>query len=222
MTVNHLDTIEIETGTPVKGSVIWLHGLGADGHDFEPLVPEFKRNGTPLRFIFPHAPVRPITINAGMPMRGWYDILDLNKDAPQDEVGIRDSERLIRALIDREIERGVPSERIVLAGFSQGCAITLQTALRYDKKLAGILALSGYLPLEAQFDNERHQANQETPIFMSHGSFDPVLPVDFGRSSKDKLKDLGYQIKWAEYPMPHSVCPQQVQEVRTWLEERLP
>ena len=209
------DTVELETGesTP-QGSVIWLHGLGADGHDFEPIVAELRLPATAnLRFIFPHAPVRPVTINGGMSMRAWYDILTLDRDGRSDEAGIRASAAILDGLIARELERGIAANMIVVAGFSQGGAIALYAGLRSNYKLAGIMALSTYLPLVDASDN----AHTDVPIFMAHGSLDPVLPMALGRDSAELLIGNGCQVEWHEYPMAHSVCMQEISDIRRWL-----
>ena len=211
-----LPAIEIETGANPRHAVIWLHGLGADGHDFEPIVPELEV-ARPLRYVFPHAPVRPITINGGMAMRAWYDISGMEIAQRQDEAGIRASQGLLEGLIAREIERGIPAERIVLAGFSQGGAIALQTALRYPERLAGILALSTYLPLASTVEAERAGANQALPIFMAHGRFDDIIPLDRAQASRKHLEALGYAVEWHEYPMPHSVCPPEIAHIAAFL-----
>ena len=215
------ETVEIEPGGDADGAVIWLHGLGADGHDFEPIVPELRLDGLlKLRFVFPHAPVRPVTINGGMAMRAWYDIMTLDRDGPQDEDGIRSSADLLTALIERERERGIPAERIVLAGFSQGGAIALHAALRYREPLAGLMALSTYLPLSATLESEVI-ANPDAqpvslPVFMAHGSFDPVVPYALGAGSFDTLKAAGYTATWHEYPMAHGVCAEEIADIRQW------
>lgn len=212
-----LDAIELETGPAPRAAVIWLHGLGADGHDFEPIVPELGLPGSmPVRFVFPNAPLRPVTINMGMRMRAWYDILQLGGGA-EDEAGIRESQALLEELIARETERGIPHGRIVLAGFSQGGAIALQTALRHPGRLAGILALSTYLPLEKKFEKERQAANQDLPIFMAHGEYDDMIPMDRAVRSRDALQSLGYAVEWREYPMPHSVCPGEIADIAAFL-----
>ena len=198
--------IEIETGKNPVASVIWLHGLGADGHDFEPVVPELRLTA-PVRFVFPHAPVRPVTINGGVSMRAWYDILQLGP-GPEDEAGIRASEKLVVEMIARE-----KAEKIFLAGFSQGGAVVLQTALRYPKKLAGVLALSTYLPLSTSLPKERSAENQNLPIFMAHGTFDPVIPLPRAVMSREVLGQLGYKVEWRQYPMPHSVCPEEIGDI---------
>jgi phospholipase/carboxylesterase len=216
------ETVEVASGASPEGSVIWLHGLGADGHDFEPIVPQLGLAGQlGLRFVFPHAPMRPVTINGGMTMRAWYDILTLDRGGPQDETGIRESGEQLRMLAEREHERGIPYEKIVLAGFSQGGAIALHTALRFPQRLAGLMALSTYLPLTGRFDEEvagngEAQSN-ELPIFMAHGSFDPMLPMALGQHSHEVLEKAGYTVEWHEYPMAHAVCPEEIADIRNWL-----
>lgn len=213
-----LPSIEIETGPNPRHSVIWLHGLGADGHDFAPIVPELRLpEALPVRFIFPHAPVQPVTINGGMAMRAWYDILVPNLVRIEDEKGIRISEQGVRALIDREISRGIPSEKIVLAGFSQGCAMTLHTGLRAPYKLAGLMALSGYLPLLDMAERELHPINVDTPVYMAHGSYDPVVTIDRAEASLKKMTELGFKVQWHTYPMPHSVCPEEINDIAVFL-----
>jgi phospholipase/carboxylesterase len=202
--------------------VIWLHGLGADGHDFAPIVPELQLPARlAIRFIFPHATIQPVTINGGMAMRSWYDILTPNLVKREDETGIRISERAIQALITRENARGVPSSRIVLAGFSQGCAMTLHTGIRFKEKLAGLMGLSGYLPLIDMAAHERNQANAATPIFLAHGTHDPVVTLERAEASRTKLLDLGYQVQWHTYPMPHSVCAQELDDISSFLQSVL-
>jgi phospholipase/carboxylesterase len=213
-----LETVEVETGRNPTASVIWLHGLGADGHDFEPVVPELVRSGEPaLRFVFPHAPVRPVTLNNGYPMRAWYDILGIDRQSKQDEVGIRSSAAAVQALIARENERGISSNRIVLAGFSQGGAMALFVGLRYPERLAGIMGLSCYPVLAATLDAERQAANQETPIFLAHGTFDPMVDISLGREGHKLLEARGYPVEWHSYPMPHSVSPEEIQAIAAWL-----
>jgi phospholipase/carboxylesterase len=211
-----LESIEITTGDGPQLSVLWLHGLGADGHDFEPIVPELGLR-FPVRFVFPHAPVRPVTINGGMAMRAWYDILGFDAKAKEDAAGIRASAAAVTGLIDREIERGMASERIVLAGFSQGGAVALHTALREPRALAGVLALSTYLPLASTFASERSAANAGVPIFMAHGTADSVLPLALAEFSRRTLEALGYAVEWHAYSMAHSVCLEEVSAVGAWL-----
>lgn len=212
-----LDAVEIETGAPPDAAVIWLHGLGADAHDFEPIVPELRLPPRlSVRFVFPNAPVRPVTINGGMPMRAWYDIVELG-GARQDEAGIRASQRLVEAMIEREKARGIASARIVLAGFSQGGAIALQTGLRHGDALAGILALSAWLPLHTTLEAERSAQNARVPIFQAHGTHDEMVGVERARTSRDILVRLGYPVQWREYPMGHAVCAQEIADVGAWL-----
>lgn len=208
-----MDAVEIETGPDPQATVLWLHGLGADGHDFEPIVPELELP-RPVRFVFPHAPVRPVTINQGMRMRAWYDILQFGSGA-EDEAGIRDSQRLLELLIAEEKKRGL--SKIVLAGFSQGGAVALQTALRHPGRLAGVLALSTYLPLAAALEAERSAANRELPIFMAHGQYDDIIPLPRAEQSRQLLHKLGYPVEWHAYPMPHSVCPQEIEDISAFL-----
>lgn len=213
-----LETIEIETAPNPTASVIWLHGLGADGNDFVPIVHELDLTGCPaIRFVFPHATVMPVTINGGYVMRAWYDILSADVVKREDEAGLRKSQGSIEKLIANEIARGTPANRIVLAGFSQGCAMTLQTGLRHPEQLAGLLCLSGYLPLSEVIAAERHPANQRTPIFMAHGRADPVIPVQRAEQSRDFLTSLGYGIEWHEYTMQHSVCTEEIDDIGAWL-----
>ena len=203
-------------------SVIWLHGLGADGHDFEPIVPELDfKNKAQTRFVFPHAPERPVTLNQGHVMRAWYDIIELNSSAKQDEEGIRTSEQQLIALIENEIAMGVTSENIVVAGFSQGGVIALQTALRYPKRLAGIMALSTYLALTDKLKSEQSDANKNIDLFMAHGEFDQVIPLLMAESSRQFLVDVGYSVSWHPYPMEHSVIPQEIDDISRWLNNAL-
>jgi phospholipase/carboxylesterase len=213
-----LETVEVQTGRNPKGTVIWLHGLGADARDFEPIVPQLVGpDERPLRFIFPNAPVRPITINGGMSMRAWYDITAFDRRAPQDEVGIRASDAAVGALIRRENERGIPSDRIVLGGFSQGGAISLFSGPRYPEKLAGIMGLSSYMLLEDSLPAERTAANYKTPVFLAHGSQDPMVDIRRGQEARQLLEAGGYPVEWHAYAMPHSVCPQEVVDIAGWL-----
>jgi phospholipase/carboxylesterase len=212
-----LETIQIETGPRPGAAVIWLHGLGADGHDFEPIVPELRLPASkPVRFVFPNAPQRPVTINMGMRMPAWYDILQMGGGA-EDEAGIRGSQLAIENLISQEVKRGIPRNKIVLAGFSQGGAIALQTALRHPERLAGVMALSTYLPLGEKLGKERAAANSDLPIFMAHGSDDPMIPMARALHSRDALLELGYPVEWREYPMPHSVCPGEIADIAAFL-----
>jgi phospholipase/carboxylesterase len=212
-----LDAIQLETGRDPERSVIWLHGLGADGRDFVPIVGELSLPDAPIRFVFPHAPVQPVTINNGMSMRAWYDIVADNIARREDERGVRASQRLVEALIARERERGVPAARIVLAGFSQGGAIALQTSLRHAERLAGIMALSTYVPIASALEAERNAANSDVPIFMAHGTQDPIIPLAHARRSRELLERLGYPVEWHEYAMPHSVSPQELDDIGAWL-----
>lgn len=213
-----LETLEVGPQTQARAAVIWLHGLGADGSDFRPIVPELSLpEEARIRFVFPHAPYRPVTINGGMSMRAWYDLLGLEAGSPQDAAGIQDSERRLRELIERERGRGVPSERIVLAGFSQGGAIALYTALRYPQRLAGIMALSAYLPLQQDLEESRHEGNAATAVFMAHGSEDPVLPLELGRFARRWLEARSYPLEWHEYAMAHQVCLEEIQAIADWL-----
>ncbi len=211
-----LPTVEVETGPSPERAVIWLHGLGADGHDFEPIVPELGLQ-LAVRFVFPHAPERPVSLNQGYRMRAWYDITGLDRRALQDEVGIRQSADQVEALIAREIARGIAAERIVLAGFSQGGAIALYAGLRRREPLAGVMALSTYLPLEQAFQHERASGSTAVPVFMAHGSADPVLHVSLGEHSRDLLQQLGYAVEWRAYPMGHQVCLEEVRAIANWL-----
>lgn len=210
--------IEIETAPQPTASVIWLHGLGADGHDFVPIVPELRLpSDLAVRFVFPHAPHRPVTINRGSVMRAWYDIAETEFGRREDEAGIRESEQTMRALIQRETERGIASERIVLAGFSQGGAVVLHTGLRLPQRLAGILALSTYLPLADTLKAEAHPANADVPIFMAHGTDDPIIPLALGESSAGLLTRRGANLEWRTYEMEHSVCLDEIQDIAGWL-----
>ena len=217
MTIQLPETIEVEPGTRPESAILWLHGLGADGHDFEAVVPELRLpERLAVRFVFPHAPVRPVTINAGMRMRAWYDILQLG-GGPEDEAGIRASQKLLEGLLEREVARGIAPQRIVVAGFSQGGAIALQTGLRYPERLAGVLALSTYLPLAGALPAERSDANRKVPIFQAHGRFDDLIPIERAARSRDALQALDYPMEWHEYPMPHSVCAEEIADIAGWL-----
>ncbi|NML61621.1 alpha/beta hydrolase [Massilia sp. RP-1-19] len=217
-----LENIEIETAPNPPVAVIWMHGLGADGNDFVPLVDELDLAGLPgIRFIFPHAKTMPVTINNGYVMRAWYDIVGTDIARREDEAGLRASQVDVEALIAREKSRGIPAERIILAGFSQGCAMTLQTGLRHDEKLAGLLCLSGYVPLADKISNERSEASLKMPIFLVHGTHDGVIPVARAHQSRDLLKALGYQVEWHEYPMQHSLCLEEINDIGAWLKKVL-
>jgi len=217
-----LECVQTETGTDPRFAVIWLHGLGADGNDFGPIVPELVGSDwPPIRFVFPHAPRRAITINGGMPMRAWYDITGMEIAQRQDETGIRASIVELEALIAREVERGIPESRIFLIGFSQGAAMVLSGGLRHARRLAGIAALSGYLPLDKQLVAERSPANADVPVFIGHGSVDPVVPQMLGMLARDFLRGLGYVIDWHGYPMAHQVCVEEITDLRNWIGERL-
>jgi phospholipase/carboxylesterase len=210
--------IEIETAPQPTASVIWLHGLGADGHDFVPIVPELRLpSDLAIRFVFPHAPHRPVTINRGSVMRAWYDIAETEFGRQEDAAGIRESEQTVRGLVQRETERGISSERIVLAGFSQGGAVVLHTGLRLPQRLAGILALSTYLPLADALKAEAHPANADVAIFMAHGTDDPIIPLALGESSADLLTRHGANLEWRTYEMEHSVCLDEIQDIAGWL-----
>ncbi|MCX7231998.1 MAG: carboxylesterase [Burkholderiales bacterium] len=213
-----LPRVELESAPHPTASVIWLHGLGADGHDFASLVPELDLSGCPpIRFVFPHAPSMPVTVNGGYVMPAWYDILGPDLVSQQDAAGIQASERAIVALIAQEVARGIPAERIVLAGFSQGCAMALHTGLRLPHRLAGIMALSGYLPLADRLAGERHTANGSTPGFMAHGTQDPVVVIARGEASRDALAALGQPVEWHSYPMPHSLHPREISDISAFL-----
>lgn len=218
----YLPAVEVATAESPSAAVIWLHGLGADGHDFEPLVPELGLSDHAIRFVFPHAPRQPVSLNGGMVMPSWYDIHGLASTTREDEQSIRAMAPAIEKLIQREADRGIPSERIVLAGFSQGGALALHVGLRYPERLAGIMGLSTYLPLRTQAAAERSTANADTPILMAHGQHDPVLDYSLGAVSRDFLMRLNYFVEWREYPMPHAVCPEEIDDVREWLIARLP
>jgi len=217
-----LESIVIETRADPGWSVIWLHGLGADGHDFEPIVPELVDRAWPaLRFVFPHAPVRPVTVNGGMPMRAWYDITGMEIAQKQDEAGMRASIAQLEELIAREQARDVAAENIILAGFSQGGAIALAGGVRHAQKLGGIVALSTYLPMAEKTDTETAPANRAIPIFMGHGTVDPIVPLRLGEMSRDALQRLGYAVAWHSYPMAHQVCAEEIADLRRWLGARL-
>jgi phospholipase/carboxylesterase len=215
-----LENIEIETAPNPTVAIIWMHGLGADGNDFVPMVQELDLAGLPgIRFVFPHANAIPVTINGGYVMRAWYDIVATDLVRREDEGGLRSSQKQVEALIAREKARGIPASRIILAGFSQGCAMTLQTGLRHPEPLAGLMCLSGYVPLSATVPTERSEASLKTPIFMVHGLHDGVIPVARAQQSRDLLKSLGYQVEWHEYVMQHSLCGEEIDHISAWLKK---
>ena len=222
MTSALLDCLEIETGPKPKAAVIWMHGLGADGNDFAPIVPELNLKNCPaIRFVFPHAPSIPVTLNGGYVMPAWYDIVGLDIANREDDTGIRKSAASIEALIAREVSRGIATEHIVLAGFSQGCAMALHTGLRHGAPLAGIMALSGYLALADKLLVERSTSNYRTPIFMAHGQSDPVVAISRAEASRQVLQSLDYAVQWHTYPMPHSIHPQEIADISLFLQKVL-
>jgi phospholipase/carboxylesterase len=213
-----LESVVVETGPNPSFTILWLHGLGADGHDFEPLVPELLERGMPaMRFIFPHAPVRPVTLNNGYRMRAWYDIVGIDRRSAEDFAGMQATAASVKRLIASENEAGIPTERMVIAGFSQGGAMALHIATRSPERFAGVIALSCYLPLAKELAGARQPANDTTPIFMAHGTHDPVVPLALGSESRQLLQSAGYPVEWHEYPMPHSVCEQEVADMRAFL-----
>lgn len=217
-----LDYVEVKTSAQPDACLIWLHGLGADGHDFENLVDQLHLpEQLGVRFLFPHAPIQPVSINAGYPMRSWFDVLGLDDKSIQDEAGIRKSQKRVEALIDHVINEGIASKRIILGGFSQGGALALHIAIRYSQQLAGVAALSTYLPLADLTSKEKHQANDRLPIFIAHGSLDPIVPYRFGQISYDMLKELQFPVVWHHYPIAHSVCEQEVKDISQWIQQVL-
>jgi phospholipase/carboxylesterase len=216
-----LECVVQETGPQPDHAIIWLHGLGADGHDFVPIVPHLKAaQSRPVRFVFPHAPVRPVTVNGGMAMRAWYDILGVSIDRDQDEAGILASVDAVNDLIRRQIEEGFSADRIVLAGFSQGGAIALRAGLAQRAPLAGVVALSCYLLQAGRLETWSAPSSIQVPIFMGHGRQDPVVPIGLGRAAAERLTAAGYRVDWQDYPMPHSVSPEEIQDIDQWLEQR--
>ena len=212
-----LDTIDLETAPQPRTAIIVLHGLGADGNDFVPFAEEIDLSSIgPVRWVFPHAPVMPVTINGGYRMRAWYDVVAGDLRQRQDEKGLRQSMTHVEEIIAREKERGIAANRIVLAGFSQGCAMALLTGLRHKERLAGIEKKTNNLPIAETTEDERSDANQLTPIFLAHGAADPVVPLAAGEMSRDALRALGYDVEWHEYPMPHSVCMEEVRDLHAW------
>ena len=217
-----LENIEIDTAPNPTVAIIWMHGLGADGNDFVPMVRELDLAGLPpIRFVFPHADQIPVTVNGGYVMRAWYDITNADLVRREDEAGLRRSQLQVEALIAREKARGIKADRIILAGFSQGCAMTLQTGLRHPEKLAGLMCLSGYLPLSATVAFDRTEESLDTPILMVHGRSDGVIPLARAEQSRDLLGSMGYQVEWHDYPMQHSLCPQEVVDIGAWLKKVL-
>ena len=213
-----LESVIVETGPKPTFTIIWMHGLGADGHDFEPLVPELVERGTPsLRFIFPHAPVRPVTLDNGYRMRAWYDIVGIDRRSAEDFAGMQASAEAIGKLVEREKQDGIPTTRIAIAGFSQGGAMALHIATRATDKFAGVIALSCYLPLSRELAAKKQAANDATPFFMAHGVQDPVVPFLLGDESRAELQKAGYSVEWHDYPMPHAVCAPEVADIRAFL-----
>lgn len=217
-----LACVEVETGGAIRSAVVWLHGLGADGHDFEPIVPALGLRGRGVRFVFPHAPLRAVTVNVGLIMRAWFDITDLEFRGSADERGIRESIAQVTRLVDRERARGVASRRIILAGFSQGGTIALHVALRYPEALAGVAALSTLLAGGTALEAELSPSNRLIPILQAHGTDDPLIPVQLGERTRDRLIELGYPVVWKAYGMQHEVCTEEVTDLGAWLRERLP
>ncbi|MBL4771532.1 MAG: alpha/beta hydrolase fold domain-containing protein [Planctomycetes bacterium] len=223
MTSTLLDSVVLEPKTTATATVIWMHGLGATGHDFPPVVGELGLpKGHGIRFIFPHAPSIPVTVNGGMVMPAWYDILAMDFDRRVDEEGVRKSADQIQALLERELEAGIPAQRIVLAGFSQGGAIALHLGLRYPKSLAGIMLLSTYMACDGNLDEERSPANAKTPVFQAHGTLDPMVLPGMGEAARDRMLALGYEVEWHTYPMEHNVVPEEISAIGIWLTKRLP
>ena len=216
--MSELECVRVEPSGVATSTVIWLHGLGADGHDFEAVVPALRL--PKARFVFPHAPVRKVTINMGMEMRAWYDIISLERDQ-EDLEGVRDSATLIEALIEAEVKKGIDPSQIILAGFSQGGVMALHVGLRHVSRLAGVLALSCYLPVAATLDGEKTAANADVPIFMAHGSYDPVVPIHLGQDSRDYLKERDYKVQWQTYPIQHQVSPREIDDIARWMGLRL-
>ena len=219
MTIELLEHIRIEPDRPTRASIIWLHGLGADGHDFEPIVPELNLDDLAIRFIFPHAPVRPITINNGAEMRAWYDFIPHKEETRNEDIDTSASQ--VSAFIHQELVAGIPSERILLAGFSQGGVLALHTGLRLDRRLAGIIALSTYLHDTNGTEEERHDANLALPVFMAHGVADPMIPVMRAATSRENLVRMGYDVSWQDYPMGHAVCQEEIRDLALFIRQRL-
>ena len=223
MNAPSLQALEITTNDHPNGSIIWLHGLGASGYDFEPIVPELNLpSRLAIRFIFPHAPSRPVTLNGGLTMPSWFDVYTLEMGTREDEMGIRQAARCIEQLIEREEKRGIGCKRIVLAGFSQGGAIALHTGIRYARKLAGIIALSCFIPLPNLLAKELNPINHALPLFMAHGTFDQTVLYEFGAKSRDMLIDLNYSVEWHDYPIAHGVCHEEIKDIGNWLTRVIP
>jgi phospholipase/carboxylesterase len=216
-----LETLEIETAPSPRAAVIWMHGLGADGHDFAGIEREVTPPGAAVRYVYPHAPMMPVTINNGYVMRAWYDVFGVAGERREDEAGVRASQERIEQLIAREQARGIPAGAIVLAGFSQGGAMALHTGLRHPERLAGVMALSCFLPVARTVATEASAANRDVPIFMAHGIADDLIPVTRARTARDTLLGLGYEVEWHEYPMGHSLCPQEIEDIAAWLQRIL-
>lgn len=220
--IDDADAVRIEPEAPADRAVIWLHGLGADGHDFVPVAQMLRFPGRErTRFIFPHAPLRPVTINGGQPLRAWYDIFGLVEGSPQDEAGIRDSARVADDYLQRQMAAGIDSRRIVLAGFSQGGAIALHAGLRFAHPLAGLIGLSTYLPLHDRALDEAAEANRQVRVLLAHGQLDPIVPFAWGEGTRDELQRVGCAVRWLAYPMQHEVCAEEVAAIDAWLGERL-
>lgn len=219
--IENVDEVLLEPAVAATAAVIWLHGLGADGFDFLPIAPELRLSGAPVRFVFPHAPVRPVTLNGGFPMRAWYDIVGLDASSRADEAGIRESAQRVERYIVEQIAAGIPSQRVFVAGFSQGGAVALHCALRHAQPLGGLIALSTYLPMHERLAGERHAANQALPVFLAHGQYDPVVPFQWGRETRRILQSLDYAADWHEYPMQHEVCADEIDDLSAWLRDRL-
>ncbi len=219
MTQTDLACVEINPATNAKATIIWLHGLGADGHDFESIVPQLQLpDDLAIRFVFPHAPMRPVTLNGGMKMPAWYDVIALSKGGREDEHGIKQAAQLIQAFITRENQRGIATDKIILAGFSQGGAMALYCGLLYPEKLAGIIGLSAYVPLANDVRQNRHTANQQTPLFLAGGIYDPIVQHAWTREATEQLQQLNYPISWHTYPMEHSVCLEEIRDIGQWVE----
>lgn len=217
-----LETVEVTTGPDPVAAIIWLHGLGADGHDFEPAVPQLLWPGAPpLRWVFPHAPLREVTLNGGMQMRAWYDILSIDSDRGHDVVGIEQSVSQVASLVQREQRRGIHPHRVLVAGFSQGGAIAIHLALRYPQRLAGLIALSTYMVHSDRLRLQAHPINRDLPVFMAHGRMDGVVPLLMGVAAADALRAWGYPLEWHDYPMAHAVCPEEIAHIRAWLGKHL-